>query len=125
MESLFELVYTSAVDTPVLPYQEGLSQLQKAEAEDDCEIPYTIDTSWQHNCSVTVEGRTALVTQGSGPGYAIGLLPLTNGRYTWKVKSCVETDVFWYWIHVCSACFICYQRSVPRPLSQTFLWVWL
>lgn len=90
VESLFALMYKSAVDRPVLPYQEGLSQLQRSGAEDDCEIPCATDPSWQHNCSVTMEGRTALVIQESGPGYAIGLLPFTNGRYTWKVQSYLE-----------------------------------
>lgn len=90
VESLFELMYRSAEECPVRPYQEGLSQLQATGGGADCEMPYAIDPSWQHNCSITLEGRTALVVQESCPGYAIGLVPLANGRYTWKVHCPLE-----------------------------------
>ncbi|KAL5481420.1 hypothetical protein EMCRGX_G021569 [Ephydatia muelleri] len=116
VESLFALMYRSAVECSVLPYQEGLSQLQRTGAEADCEMPCAIDPSWQHNCSIAMEGRTALVVQESCPGYAIGLVPLANGRYTWKVSAESTKPTFFVGLAL--------KRLTPKGIqSSNDVWV--
>ena len=49
-------------------------------------LPFSLDSTHQHGCTVTVEGE-CVVVEGSGvDGYSLGQLSLSSGKYSWKVS---------------------------------------
>ena len=55
-------------------------------------LPFRADAGHQNNCTVVVEGQ-GVVAQGSGANsYVQGLVPLTSGKHTWKVRGHIHSS---------------------------------
>ena len=93
IEDLLELMYRCMFLVPVSHFQNNLKPSDQSTPTQGQTVvlPFLLDHTHEHGCTITVEGQCTLV-EGSGVnGYTLGQLPLSSGKYTWKVSGALAT----------------------------------